>query len=414
MPKKKHKGLHKGHREFILLALVLAPSPLTKQELRQKFGRVGYHVGIPIRLTSRINEDQHLDREMDADLNYLLSQGFITVEKNGAYRLTEAGAAEGREMDQGVAKVTRGFNTFISSPETASKISVLVNAMLAVLKLVVGSIFNSMALVADGFDSLVDVVSAVVVFLGIRHRREFYSTSFILVMMFGTAGFIAYEATSRLISMEPVDAAALAIAAAVVSGGVGYVMSVYQHQVGKRSCSLSLISQSIDSRNHTFQAAAVLTGLIFAIFGMFIVDSIVALLVAGLILKSAIGLTTEAIRMARGEELEISRFGREYERVVENRRRNYFKTWTLLTLKDVSSRADIISRYEGIFATDDLPVVGHFSPVGGFDFPGQIDYLLKELVDMRQVTTKGDQYYLTDKGRRALNRKLARGRFVFS
>lgn len=44
--------------------------------------------------------------------------------------------------------------------------------------------------------------------------------------------------------------------------------------------------------------------------------------------------------------------------------------WILFILKDVSSRADIISRYESTFATDDLSVVGHFSLVGGFDFHG--------------------------------------------
>lgn len=154
---------------------------------------------MPLSWTTR-QKEWTINREIGAHLDYLLALGFVTNEENGAFRLTETGAAEARKMDQGITQFAARVNAFISSRETASKVSMLVNAMIATLKLGVGFIFNSMALVADGFDSMVDVVSAIVVFAGIKYKREFYSTSFIIVMMFGTAGFIGYEAISRLIS----------------------------------------------------------------------------------------------------------------------------------------------------------------------------------------------------------------------
>lgn len=145
-----------------------------------------------------------------------------------------------------------------------------------------------------------DVVSAVTVFLGIKHKRELVSSAFIIAMMFGTAGYIGYESVTRLISPEPLEVSPLAIIAAVVSGGVCYVMSIYQHYVGKRSGSISLVTQSVDSRNHTFQAISVLIGVGFAVFGVYIVYAIVALLVAGLIVQSAIELLGETLRLSRG------------------------------------------------------------------------------------------------------------------
>lgn len=44
--------------------------------------------------------------------------------------------------------------------------------------------------------------------------------------------------------------------------------------------------------------------------------------------------------------------------------------WILFILKDVSRRADIIAHYEITSGADGLPVVGHFSLVGGFDLHG--------------------------------------------
>lgn len=201
----------------------------------------------------------------------------------------------------------------LSSGETASKFSVLVNLILSALKLGVGLLVNSMGLIADGLDNLTDVFSSIVAFFGIKYKREIYSTAFIILVMFIVGVSIGYQAISRLLHPQPVDAGLWAILAAVVSGIICYLMSMYQHFVGKRSGSLSLLSQSTDSKNHVFVAAAVLIGIIFARFGILIVDSLVGIVVAFLILKSAIELTTETFKVARGAELDFSKFKRGYE-----------------------------------------------------------------------------------------------------
>jgi hypothetical protein len=280
------------------------------------------------------------------------------------------------------------------------------------MKLGVGFIFNSMALIADGFDNIVDVVSAIAVFLGIKYKRELISTLFIILVMFITGVWIGYESVSRLINPEAVEAGAFTIIAAVVSGLVCYLMSLYQYTVGKRTGSLSLISQSIDSKNHVFVAGAVLVGILFAAFGIFIVDSIVGLVVAALILKSAIELSVETSRIAGGEELELSRFARAEERAFEKHRRNYFKSWLLFCLREVNTREDVISQYKKSFSTEGLPLINHFSFLEGFDFENHADPLLKELIDEGLATVKDVNYKLTDKGEKLLKRKLASQRYM--
>ncbi|MBS3813376.1 cation transporter [Candidatus Bipolaricaulota bacterium] len=160
--------------------------------------------------------------------------------------MTESGVEEAEKSHVSIKARQERLRSLSRSPETASIVSVFSNSAMAVLKLIAAFLFNSMALIADGFDSFVDVVSAVTVFLGIKHERELVSSTFIIFMMFGTAGYIGYESVTRLISPEPLEVSPLAIIAAVVSGGVCYVMSIYQHYVGKRSGSISLLTQSVD------------------------------------------------------------------------------------------------------------------------------------------------------------------------
>lgn len=311
-------------------------------------------------------------------------------------------------------RVGSRIRSMMSDATLVSKISVAVNILLTILKLSVGILFNSVALLADGFDNLIDVVSAIAVFLGIKHRRELYSTGFIIAVMFGTSLWIVYESISRIVRPEVVDTGWLIVVAAVCSGIVCYVMSVYQHVVGRRTGSLSLISQSIDSRNHVVYAGAVLVGIIFAGFGIFIVDSLVALAVAALILKSAYDLTLETVRVARGQEMDSSAFGREYEKVIDARRRSYLRSWLLFTLKEARSRAEILSSFNESFAADGLPVVTHFglSLWKGFDLEERLDPLLKDLTGEGLISERDGGYYLTSKGSRERSKRLWYERFT--
>lgn len=409
MPRRIDSRTSHGEGHFLLMAL--HKGPLTREEISGIYGRFGSLLGIttPSPGTKRYGKWQ---REIDEELRHLLKLGFIAADEDSVYKLTEQGIKEANKLDHDLQKFTRPLRAFLSSGKTTAKISIIVNVLLSALKLGVGSLFNSMALIADGFDNVVDVVSAIVVFLGIKHRRELLSTLFIILVMFITGIWIGYESVTRLIHPEAVEAGVFTITAAIISGLVCYLMSLYQYTVGKNTGSLSLISQSIDSKNHVFVAGAVLIGILFAAFGIFIVDSIVGLVVAVMILKSAIELSIETSRIASGEELDLSRFARAEERAFEKHRRNYFKSWLLFCLRESNTRQDIISQYKKSFSTEGLPLINHFSFLEGFDFENHVDSMLKELTDEGLANIKDMNYQPTDKGERLLKRRLASQRYM--
>ena len=247
-----------GEGHFILMAL--RKQPLTRNEISNLYRRFGGMLGIttPPQGTAKYEKWQ---RQIDDGLNYLFKLGLIVKGEDEVYRLTEEGIKEADIVDRGLQKFTGPLRSLFSKGETTAKVSIFVNILLSALKLGVGFMFNSMALVADGFDNMVDVISAIVVFLGIRYKKELLSTLFIIVVMFVTGIWIAYEAITRLIRPEQVEAGGFTIVAAVISGVVCYLMSLYQYTVGKNIGSLSLISQSIDSRNHVFEPVLRLSAL---------------------------------------------------------------------------------------------------------------------------------------------------------
>jgi len=332
----------------------------------------------------------------------------LIFEKEGVYHLTQEGEAEASELHTGLLKAGLKLKQFFSRGETASKFSVFINIILSALKLGVGFLVNSMGLIADGLDNLTDVFSSVVVFFGIKYKRELYSTTFIIVMMFVVGAYVGYGAISRLIYPQPVEARIWAILAAVVSGIVCYLMSMYQHFIGKRSGSLSLISQSVDSKNHTFVAIAVLIGIIFARFGILIVDSLVGIVVAFLIVKSAVELSAETVKIAKGGELDFSKFKRGYEQKFEQHRIDYFKFWILFELNNAMTKGELVSKFRTTFSVQEIPVASEFdfSFGRGFEFEKHLDAFLNEMMAEGAIVEEQGRYSITENGISKLNKRL--------
>ncbi len=398
----------KGHQPFILMAL--RSGSKTQQSLRKRYERLLHYMGLPV---SFAGEDRgwRFHRELDENLGVLIRRGFVAHDGD-SYSLTPEGQELAESAYQRARESEDAVTTLVHSPAIASRLSVASYALLAALKLAAGFAFSSAALVADGLDSLIDVLSASIVLLGVRFGKELMSAAFVVAMMGLIACLIFYEGILRLASPVVVATPMAAFLAVVASAGVSYVLSVYQRRVGKRGGSLALVSQSVDSRSHVLQAGAVLVGLVFARFGMYAVDAVVSLLIGVLILRSAVELAVELSRVARSDVGVVAQDG-EFERGFDRHRWNFFKTWTLMTIKEVSNRRDLVLRYDLTFTPDDLPYATYRSPAAGFDYRKHVDGILEEIFEEGLITSVGAELYLTDAGKAKLDASLRRRRLGF-
>lgn len=398
----------KGHQPFILTALRRGPQ--TQRGLRTRYERLLHYMGLPVTFAS---DDRGLTfhHELDDNLTSLVKRGLVERE-NDSYRLTSEGVAAAAAAYERARRKEGAFVAFAYSPGTASNVSVAANAVIAVVKLLAGFTFMSAALLADGLDSLIDVLSSSIVLLGVRVGRELSSAAFMVAVMGVMGGAVVYEGAARLMRPEPIDAQPAAIAAAAVAGGVSLVLSLYQRIVGREGGSLALISQSIDSRKHVLQSGFVLLALILAAQGIFEADALVAVVIGSLILRAVAELAMDVVRVERSRGATPAEDD-GYEPDFGRQRWNFFKMWTLLTLRKLHNRRDIIMRYDDTFTPDELPYATHRSPAAGFDYRKNFAGIVEELFGEGLVTSTGDELSLSDLGRKTLHAGLRRRRFGF-
>ena len=183
--------------------------------------------------------------------------------------------------------------------------SVFLNIFLAGIKIFGGIKGKSNALVADGFNSLSDVVSSSAILLGIHfsnmpededHPYGHEKIESIIGIMVGlfvviTAFEIGRGAVLDLLKGVPKTMPSFStIYLALISAAVKYGMYFYKMKVGKATKNVALIADARDSKSDVFSSLGVIIGILLSIYVSPIFDTVVSLIVAALILKE--GLST--------------------------------------------------------------------------------------------------------------------------
>lgn len=191
-----------------------------------------------------------------------------------------------------------------------SWVSVIGNAFLSILKIVIGIISGSLAVLSDGLDSASDVVTSLIILIatpiisrppnskyvyGQEKAENMASTILSFVILF-MGGQMFITSISKIIHPEKAELpASIAIWATVISIFGKLLLSLYQFQQGKRVESSMLKANAINMRNDVIISLGVLVGLAFTfIFKVPILDSIVALLISIYIIYSSIGIFKDA------------------------------------------------------------------------------------------------------------------------
>ena len=179
-------------------------------------------------------------------------------------------------------------------------VGAVVNAFLALLKVIVGWLAQSHALVADGIHSLSDLLSDVMVYLAASHggraaddshpychaRIETAVTVALGVFLIVVAAGIAYDASRRLLTPEMLlHPGAWALAAAFVSVIANEGLYQYTMAAARRANSNLLRANAWHHRTDSFSSIVVLVGLCGVMFGLDYLDAIASIVVAVMIAK---------------------------------------------------------------------------------------------------------------------------------
>jgi Co/Zn/Cd efflux system component len=229
-------------------------------------------------------------------------------------------------------------------PQAVSKVTLGVHLGLAALKLPAGILSGSVALINDAADTLLDALSSIVVYAGIRFNRERGANVTLVLLMLATGGFTLYEALQRFFIPAELTIDWFAFLAAILSAPICMMLWAYQRFVGLRSGVMALITQSVDSRNHVIISGGVIAGLVAAYLEFPLLDTVVGLAIALLILKSALELAVETIRSFGEEEVDLSRFEFGITAQYEKFRGAQLRDWMLYQVEKqgIDSRSELI------------------------------------------------------------------------
>lgn len=177
------------------------------------------------------------------------------------------------------------------------------NLLVAIAKIVIGSIIQSASMTADGFHSLTDGVSNVVGLVGISlaaapvdpkhpygHKKyEFLTSLFIGGMLLVIAAKIVLEAVQRMAEPVTPQFGAEAIALLVATLIINIIVCVYENRQGKRLNSYILISDSLHTKSDIYVSFGVMLTLVGIKLGAPpIIDSIASMIVGGFIVHAGI------------------------------------------------------------------------------------------------------------------------------
>ncbi len=194
----------------------------------------------------------------------------------------------------------------------ASWLSIVVNALLSVLKIIAGLLTGSLAVIADGIDSASDIITSLITLFtariisrppDMRHpygydKADTVASKLLAFIIFFAGAQLAISTTNRLISGET-NVIPSAIAMAVVSLSIigKQVLARYLNKLGKKIDSAMLRANGRNMQNDVIISISVLIGLIFThIFNLPILDTITALAVSIWIMYVAIRIIIRSSR----------------------------------------------------------------------------------------------------------------------
>jgi len=186
------------------------------------------------------------------------------------------------------------------------KFGIVVNSLYMLVEFVFGISTGSLALIADASHNLTDTITLTVSFIANRiatreanERQTFgYGRATILAallnagIMLIVVGFIVFEAINKLRHPTEIEGGIVALVALVgiaVNGSIAYVLSKRRHDLNIRSAFVDMAFDALSS------LAAVISGVIIMLTGARYIDSIVALIIAVLLLYNVIVILREAI-----------------------------------------------------------------------------------------------------------------------
>ena len=198
---------------------------------------------------------------------------------------------------------------------TTSALGILVNTLLAVIKILVGISVGSIAIISEGANNASDSATSLITIVGTKlsnmhpnkkHPFGFgrieYLTSLLISILILITAVELFIGSVKLI-FAPMSLSISYVTLGIIAGSavVKFILGTYTVRMGKKVSSNSLIAVGVDCRNDAFvSAVTILSSLIFLLFD-FSLDSYAGIITSLFIFKTGIDILKETISNLLGK-----------------------------------------------------------------------------------------------------------------
>ncbi len=198
--------------------------------------------------------------------------------------------------------------------KVASSTGIVTNLLLFIMKVTVGLLFNSIAIVADAVNNLSDSSSSLITLIGFKmsskpadvkhpygHARSEYISGFIVSIVIVFLGLqLLLTSAEKIWSPDPVQFSWLSVIILTISILLKLWQGHFYRIIAKTIDSSALEATATDSMNDVVTTGAVLLSLFVAYFTGWQIDAHMGVLVAGFIIYSGIRSIIETLNPLLG------------------------------------------------------------------------------------------------------------------
>ena len=181
-----------------------------------------------------------------------------------------------------------------------SWLGILANVLMAVIKIIIGALTSSIAIISEGVNNATDSLTAVIALIGTKlankhpdkkhpfgYRRIEYLTGLVIATIIVVTG-IEMLITSTKIIFNPtkLSISYISLIIIAVSAIIKFALGTYTIKIGKKVNSIALEAVGIDGRNDSFiSIITIVSALFFLVFNLSI-DAYAGIIISILIIKS--------------------------------------------------------------------------------------------------------------------------------
>lgn len=185
---------------------------------------------------------------------------------------------------------------------TTSGLGIAVNIIIAVIKVIVGTLAASIAIVSEGVNNAADALTSVLTLAGTKlagkhpdekhpfgYGRLEYLTSLIIATLILVTGVEMLISSVKLVfEPEELNVSVISLVIVAVSAVIKFLLGTYTIRMGKKADSGALEGVGVECRNDSFVSiVTILSAVVFLVFHLSI-DAYVGIFTSAIIIKAGV------------------------------------------------------------------------------------------------------------------------------